>query len=90
MSKGADGTAYEYKVEEAQASKDANPDYDSAVTSEGTAWTITNKHKPGTNTESTASFLLKTSDNIPLVPIAVVAVIAVVVLCTAAWKRRKQ
>ncbi len=62
VSKDADGTAYEYKVEEAQASKDANPDYDSAVSREGTAWTITNTHKAEEQEFSLSGYSMRAAD----------------------------
>ena len=60
--KDTDGTTYEYKIEETDESKAANPDYDSAVDHDGTAWVITNTRKGEEESFSLSGYSMRAAD----------------------------
>ena len=62
VSKDADGTTYEYKVKETDESKAANPDYDSTVDHDGTAWVITNTRKGEEESFSLSGYSMRAAD----------------------------
>ena len=60
--KDTDGTTYEYKIEETDESKAANPDYDSAVDHDGTAWVVTNTRKGEEESFSLSGYSMRAAD----------------------------
>ncbi|MDO4853846.1 MAG: SpaA isopeptide-forming pilin-related protein [Coriobacteriia bacterium] len=62
ISNDADGITYEYKVEETDESKAANPDYDSTVDHDGTAWVITNTRQEEKESFSLSGYSMRAAD----------------------------
>ena len=60
--KDTDGTTYEYKIEETDESKAANPDYDSTVDHDGTAWVVTNTRKGEEESFSLSGYSMRAAD----------------------------